>query len=158
MVLGQGGEAERPGVAGVRRADVARAAAEHRPLDEDARSRHRRPVGSDHLSRDDDGGRGVTDQERGPELRGVRDRERRDGARHARTGADLEERTAGFMYVRLHGHTELYASGYSSRSLDRWAEKVRGWAADGLDVYVYFDNDSRGHAPHDAVALLDRLR
>ena len=70
----------------------------------------------------------------------------------------FEERTADLMYVRLHGHTELYASGYSSRSLDRWAEKVRGWAADGLDVYVYFDNDSRGHAPHDAVALFDRLR
>ena len=62
------------------------------------------------------------------------------------------------MYVRLHGHTELYASGYSSRSLDRWADKVRAWSADGLDVYVYFDNDARGHAPHDAVALLDRLR
>jgi uncharacterized protein YecE (DUF72 family) len=69
----------------------------------------------------------------------------------------LEERTAGLMYVRLHGHTELYASGYSSRSLDRWAEKVSAWRADGLDVYVYFDNDARGHAPHDAVALLDRL-
>ena len=70
----------------------------------------------------------------------------------------LEERTADLMYVRLHGHTELYASGYSSRSLDRWAEKVRGWSAEGLDVYVYFDNDSRGHAPHNAVALFDRLR
>ena len=70
----------------------------------------------------------------------------------------FEERTADLMYVRLHGHTELYASGYSSRSLDRWAEKIRAWCADGLDVYVYFDNDARGHAPHDAVALLDRLR
>ncbi len=69
----------------------------------------------------------------------------------------LEERTAGFMYVRLHGHTELYASGYSSSSLDRWAEKATGWRAEGLDVYVYFDNDARGRAPHDAVALLERL-
>ena len=69
----------------------------------------------------------------------------------------FEERTAGFMYVRLHGHTELYASGYSSSSLDRWAEKATGWRAEGLDVYVYFDNDARGRAPHDAVALLERL-
>jgi uncharacterized protein YecE (DUF72 family) len=69
----------------------------------------------------------------------------------------FEEQTAGLMYVRLHGHTELYASGYSPRSLDRWAEKVRAWCADGLDVYVYFDNDARGHAPHDAVALIERL-
>ena len=69
----------------------------------------------------------------------------------------LEERTADFVYVRLHGHTELYASGYSSSSLDRWAEKAAGWRAEGLDVYVYFDNDARGRAPHDAVALLGRL-
>jgi uncharacterized protein YecE (DUF72 family) len=69
----------------------------------------------------------------------------------------LEERTAEFMYVRLHGHTELYASGYSPASLDRWAEKAAVWSDEGLDVYVYFDNDARGRAPHDAVALLERL-
>jgi uncharacterized protein YecE (DUF72 family) len=68
-----------------------------------------------------------------------------------------EERTSDLMYVRLHGHTELYASGYSNASLDRWAEKVRRWANDGCDVHVYFDNDARGRAPHDAVSLLDRL-
>jgi uncharacterized protein YecE (DUF72 family) len=70
----------------------------------------------------------------------------------------FEHRTADIMYVRLHGHTELYASGYSPRSFDRWAEKARGWLAAGLDVHVYFDNDARGRAPHDAVALLERLR
>lgn len=69
----------------------------------------------------------------------------------------LEERTSDFVYVRLHGHTELYASGYSARSLDSWAAKVRRWAGDGLDVHVYFDNDARGRAPHDAVSLLERL-
>jgi uncharacterized protein YecE (DUF72 family) len=30
--------------------------------------------------------------------------------------------------------------------------------AQGHDVYVYFDNDAKGHAPHDAVALCERLR
>ena len=69
----------------------------------------------------------------------------------------LEERTSDVMYVRLHGHTELYASGYSGRSLDVWAEKARRWLAAGMDVHVYFDNDSRGRAPHDAVSLLARL-
>jgi uncharacterized protein YecE (DUF72 family) len=69
----------------------------------------------------------------------------------------FDEDTADFRYVRLHGHTELYASGYSSRSLDRWADRVRGWRAAGQDSYVYFDNDARGRAPHDAVALLGRL-
>jgi uncharacterized protein YecE (DUF72 family) len=69
----------------------------------------------------------------------------------------FEERTADTRYVRLHGHTELYASGYSAASLDRWAEKVRAWAEDGCAVHVYFDNDARGRAPHDAVSLLSRL-
>jgi uncharacterized protein YecE (DUF72 family) len=69
----------------------------------------------------------------------------------------LERTTTDFMYARLHGHSELYASGYSAASLDAWADKVRAWTAEGLDVFVYFDNDSRGRAPHDAVALLARL-
>lgn len=69
----------------------------------------------------------------------------------------LEERTSRVTYVRLHGHTELYASGYASRSLDRWAAKCRAWEEEGRDVYVYFDNDARGRAPWDAVALLQRL-
>lgn len=69
----------------------------------------------------------------------------------------LEEHTADFDYVRLHGHSELYTSGYSSRSLATWARKTRRWDRDGRDVYVYFDNDARGRAPYDAMALLDRL-
>ena len=62
--------------------------------------------------------------------------------------------TADLVYVRLHGDTELYHSGYSSAALERWAGRVSGWADEGLDVHVYFDNDARGHAPHDACALL----
>jgi uncharacterized protein YecE (DUF72 family) len=69
----------------------------------------------------------------------------------------FDEVTADHVYVRLHGHTELYASGYSSRSLDAWAGRCRAWQADGRDVLVFFDNDARGRAPHDAEALLARL-
>ena len=69
----------------------------------------------------------------------------------------FDEDTADYRYVRLHGHTELYASGYAAASLDDWAERIRGWNAAGQDGYVYFDNDARGRAPHDAVALLRRL-
>jgi uncharacterized protein YecE (DUF72 family) len=64
--------------------------------------------------------------------------------------------TSDFVYVRLHGDAELYVSGYSPEALDRWAEKCRRWAEQG-DVYVYFDNDAKGFAPHDAVSLLRRL-
>ncbi|KAA1423185.1 DUF72 domain-containing protein [Nocardioides antri] len=64
--------------------------------------------------------------------------------------------TSDVVYARLHGHTELYASGYSAASLDKWADRCREWARDA-DVYVYFDNDARGRAPHDAVSLISRL-
>lgn len=69
----------------------------------------------------------------------------------------VEEVTSDHVYVRLHGDAELYTSGYTAAALDRWAERVRGWASDGLDVHVYFDNDVKGRAPHDARALIARL-
>ena len=69
----------------------------------------------------------------------------------------FEDVTSDLVHVRLHGDTELYASGYSDEALDRWAEKVRAWDAAGLDVLVYFDNDARVHAPFDAIALQERL-
>ncbi len=65
--------------------------------------------------------------------------------------------TADFVYVRLHGADELYVSGYTPDALDRWADRVRGWTAQGLDVYVYFDNDVKVRAPFDAIALAQRL-
>ncbi len=70
----------------------------------------------------------------------------------------MGDSTADFHYVRLHGDTELYTSGYSDEALDAWAERCRAWGAEGADVHVYFDNDAKGHAPHDALALLERLR
>ncbi len=69
--------------------------------------------------------------------------------------------TADFAYVRLHGARMLYHSGYTPAELRDWASLVTAWsdgsgAGDGMprDVYVYFDNDARGHAPHDAEALI----
>ncbi|MBI2243018.1 MAG: DUF72 domain-containing protein [Nocardioides sp.] len=67
--------------------------------------------------------------------------------------------TSDLVYVRLHGDQELYTSGYGDAALDTWAEKCRGWAArpDVTQVVVYFDNDAKGFAPHDALRLIDRL-
>jgi uncharacterized protein YecE (DUF72 family) len=81
--------------------------------------------------------------------------------------------TADFVYCRLHGSEELYASGYDDQSLDEWAERVTAWATgrepadaeriDGKgckrrrDVFVYFDNDMKVRAPLDAHALADRV-
>jgi uncharacterized protein YecE (DUF72 family) len=62
----------------------------------------------------------------------------------------IRQRTSDFVYVRLHGDTELYASGYSDESLVEWAAWI---AAQRSDAYVYFDNDIKVHAPFDAQTL-----
>ncbi len=37
-----------------------------------------------------------------------------------------EDVTADFIYARLHGDEELYASGYTPAALDNWARKFKG--------------------------------
>jgi len=76
----------------------------------------------------------------------------------------LETVTSDFAYVRLHGDEELYVSGYSETALDRWAGLLHGWRTgettldgDPRDVYVYFDNDVKVHAPYNAIDLAKRL-
>lgn len=69
----------------------------------------------------------------------------------------LEHANGDLVYVRLHGDKELYVSGYDDASLDRWAQRVRAWVAEGRDVFVYFDNDVKVRAPYDAMALASRL-
>ncbi|WP_141453778.1 DUF72 domain-containing protein [Pseudoxanthomonas sp. z9] len=87
----------------------------------------------------------------------------------------LEDLTANFTYLRLHGDQELYVSGYSKQALARWARRIHQWAHGEAppssrlasktppgklkrrDVYVYFDNDAKVHAPFDALALAERL-
>jgi len=69
----------------------------------------------------------------------------------------FEQAVGPIVYVRLHGDTELYASGYPDSALDRWADRLHDWTADGRDAFVYFDNDMKGYAPHDAKNLMVRL-
>jgi uncharacterized protein YecE (DUF72 family) len=86
-----------------------------------------------------------------------------------------EDVTADFMYMRLHGDSELYRSGYDDAALARWAARIRTWANGGQpadaslisrapparaparDVYCYFDNDVKVHAPYDAQRLAAML-
>jgi uncharacterized protein YecE (DUF72 family) len=87
----------------------------------------------------------------------------------------MEDLSADFVYLRLHGDEELYASGYSDEALARWAERIRTWSTGGQvpdahlasprpaprrakrDVYCYFDNDVKVHAPYDAATLMRKL-
>jgi uncharacterized protein YecE (DUF72 family) len=68
-----------------------------------------------------------------------------------------EHVTAGFVYVRLHGSGQLYVGRYGDDELETWADKAAAWSQEGRDVYVYFDNDARGHAPRDAQRLALRV-
>ena len=88
----------------------------------------------------------------------------------------IEDVTADYMYLRLHGDETLYVSGYSDPALNRWAEKLKAWKGGGQpaapelllpevppakrksrDVYVYFDNDVKVRSPRDAMGLAARM-
>ena len=40
----------------------------------------------------------------------------------------LMDLTSDFVYCRLHGSEELYASGYDDEALGKWAARVAAWA------------------------------
>ena len=80
--------------------------------------------------------------------------------------------TADFVYIRLHGDKKLYQSGYSDKSLRRWAKRIAAWHRGSeprdarkissrkpptkkpRDVYCFFDNtDVKLRAPFDAQTL-----
>lgn len=87
----------------------------------------------------------------------------------------MEDITSDFLYLRLHGDSELYASGYDDATLRWWADRIKTWSSGKMpknalvlsdhspavkkrDVYVYFDNDFKARAPHDAQVLMKYLK
>ena len=97
-------------------------------------------------------------------------------AETARKWPMTQDITSDFVYMRLHGDKELYKSGYSDKSLDRWAERIKAWQrgaepADAQkisskkppgrkarDVFCFFDNtDVKLRAPFDAQTLMEKL-
>ena len=96
-----------------------------------------------------------------------------------------EDLTADLVYIRLHGAEQLYVSGYNDRALNWWAKRIELWRRgeqpsdakliterklepssprlrrevyQSRDVFVYFDNDAKVHAPFDAIRLAQRLK
>jgi uncharacterized protein YecE (DUF72 family) len=61
--------------------------------------------------------------------------------------------TSDLVYCRLHGPDANYAGGYDGRTLNGWARRIDRWMGEGREVFVFFDNDDRGHAPQDAQRL-----
>jgi uncharacterized protein YecE (DUF72 family) len=86
-----------------------------------------------------------------------------------------EDVTADFIYIRLHGSTQLYASGYTPEEIAHWAQRIKSWQSGGQpadaklvtptlpkklksrDVYLYCDNDAKVRAPFDAMNLRHQL-
>jgi hypothetical protein len=65
--------------------------------------------------------------------------------------------TTDFVYVRLHSHRRLYASGHSERALAAWNTRIASWLEEGRSLYVYCNTAAAGHAPHDAERLMQSL-
>jgi uncharacterized protein YecE (DUF72 family) len=65
--------------------------------------------------------------------------------------------TTDLVYLRLHGHQATYASSYTDAELRGWAERARGWLAEGREVHIYLDNTSEGAAPRNARRILEML-
>lgn len=88
----------------------------------------------------------------------------------------LMDVTSDFLYCRLHGSEQLYASGYNSSALDEWEHRICCWAKgveppgaervggpanqrkSGRNVFLYFDNDIKVKAPENAAELAMRLK
>jgi uncharacterized protein YecE (DUF72 family) len=64
-----------------------------------------------------------------------------------------ERVTTDLVYIRLHGHTQTYASPYNSAELAQWAEHIAYWLQEQKQVHVYFDNDALCSAPSNALEL-----
>ncbi|MDA7948913.1 MAG: DUF72 domain-containing protein [Hyphomicrobiaceae bacterium] len=83
--------------------------------------------------------------------------------------------TADFVYLRLQNGDESVATCYEPAALDSWAARAKIWAdgkqPDGVpladpshtpdkaprDVFVYFINKGKIHAPQAAIALMERV-
>jgi uncharacterized protein YecE (DUF72 family) len=72
-----------------------------------------------------------------------------DGPRFPR----VNEVTTDFAYLRFHGRTPQEAPWYAEEQLEREARFIEQLVWQGIDTYVYFNNDALAHAPMNAVRL-----
>jgi uncharacterized protein YecE (DUF72 family) len=68
-----------------------------------------------------------------------------------------KEVTADFVYIRLHGPGAAYQGSYDTQTLAGWAGAISSWAAQGKEVFCYFDNDEAGYAALNALELQEML-
>ena len=83
-------------------------------------------------------------------------------APESRSVVDIDPDAGSLLFVEYHGSSASEAeAGFArmDRELDAWTEKILAWRGSGrrrCDVYVYFDNDAKVHAPFDALTTNGR--
>lgn len=70
----------------------------------------------------------------------------------------IDESTADFTYARLQRSRDEVETGYDDAALDQWADRARGWAEGGRDVYLFFIAGAKVRNPAAAQALIARLK
>lgn len=65
--------------------------------------------------------------------------------------------TARYSYIRFHGGRKLYGSKYSPEELSNWKNYIDKEANNGVDFYIYFNNDAFGYAVENAKELASLL-
>lgn len=64
-------------------------------------------------------------------------------------------RTASWGFVRFHEGAGAHAPGYERAVLRRWVARIAETWSGRADVFVYFNNDTAGHAIRDAVTFAE---
>jgi len=73
---------------------------------------------------------------------------------------EVHEATARFVYARFEGDRRKVKGDAGTVEADRtadtasWAERIRGYLDEGLDVYAYFSKYYSGYPPHDVEQLV----
>lgn len=65
--------------------------------------------------------------------------------------------TTDWVYLRLHGPSGRYSGAHPVETMFSWAQQAPEWLREGRRVWVFFNNDERGHAVRDALALREAL-
>jgi uncharacterized protein YecE (DUF72 family) len=71
---------------------------------------------------------------------------------HPKRPFQSHEATAPWRFIRFHYGARGRDGNYSATELRQWAERIKRWRRTH-DVFAYFNNDWRGFAPANAVAL-----
>ncbi len=66
--------------------------------------------------------------------------------------------TSDFSYIRMHGWNQLYSGCYPMSELRWWAERISEMLRNGIDVFVYFNNDVNAYAIRNAEELANLIR